>query len=162
MSLFAFSPRCLACLVPVFPARPPQPHQHDTLIETRLLYLSIPTFPPPPKVRRAFRVLCRTSLSVTTSMVSAVRAGTPPEDILADALDTEYPGAAGGGMAGGSGRHGSSSVSGGGRNRRAGGGTEGGRYPALVDRALGTLMKVRQTSLIRSVVGPFLLCRWTI
>lgn len=79
-------------------------------------------------------------------MVNAVRAGTPPEGILADALDTGYPGAAGGGMTGGSGRHGgSSSVSGGGRNRRAGGGGEGGRYPALVDRALGTLMKARQT-----------------
>ncbi|CAM9459336.1 unnamed protein product [Ectocarpus sp. 8 AP-2014] len=98
------------------------------------------------QVRRAFRVLCRTSLSVTTSMVNAVRGGTPPEDILADAIDTEYPGAAGGGMTGGSGRHGgSSSVSGGGRNRRAGGAGEGGRYPALVDRALGTLMKARQT-----------------
>ncbi|CAN0194719.1 unnamed protein product [Ectocarpus sp. 6 AP-2014] len=98
------------------------------------------------QVRRAFRVLCRTSLSVTTSMVNAVRAGTPPEDVLADGPDTGYPGATGGGMTGGSGRHGgSSSVSGGGRNRRAGGSGEGGRYPALVDRALGTLMKARQT-----------------
>lgn len=89
------------------------------------------------KVRRSFRVLCRSSLSVATATVHAVRAGTPPQDILADAPDSGYTG-------GSSSRHGSSSAS---ANRRrrvgAGGVGEGQQYPALVERALETLLKVK-------------------
>ena len=86
------------------------------------------------KVRRSFRVLCRSSLSVATAMVHAVRAGTPPQDILADASDSGHSG-------GGSSRHGSSSKAGH-RRRRGGAAGEGQQYPALVERALETLLKV--------------------
>lgn len=73
-------------------------------------------------------------------MVHAVTSGTPLQEILKDAPDTGYTGGAG--LMPGSSRHGSSS---GGRRRRVGGGGggEGQQYPALVDRALATLMKVQ-------------------
>lgn len=68
-----------------------------------------------------------------------MRAGTPPQDIFADAQDTGYAGAM---MGGGSSRHGSGG--GASRRRRAGSGTAGEeQYPALVERALVTLLKVR-------------------
>ncbi|CAM9791582.1 unnamed protein product [Pylaiella littoralis] len=86
------------------------------------------------QVRRSFRVLCRISLSVATSMVHAVKLGTPLQEIFKDALDAGNTG--GGGLMAGNIRHGSNSA---GRRRR--GGSEGQQYPALVERALATLMK---------------------
>lgn len=113
------------------------------------------TIPPPlppanpslwkPKVRRSFRVLCRSSLAIATSMVNAVKAGTPPQDILPETSEAGYPGA---GTFGGSSRHGSAnSMSSARRKRGGGGGAEGLQYPALVDRAVATLTKVRVTAM---------------
>lgn len=76
-------------------------------------------------------------------MVLAVTSGTPPQEIFKDATeDTGYT-RGGGGLMAGSSRDG---ISSGGRRRRAGvgggGGGEGQQYPALVERAVATLMKV--------------------
>eukprot|EP00752_Nemacystus_decipiens_P003214 g2975.t1 len=110
------------------------------------------------QVRRSFRVLCRSSLSVATAMVHAVRAGVPPQDILADAPDSGYSGGSSS-----SSRHGSNSMSSSRRRRvGAGGAGEGQQYPALVDRALEILLKgadeivsgLRPLSRLDSTPGP--------
>ncbi|CAM9770125.1 unnamed protein product, partial [Hapterophycus canaliculatus] len=117
------------------------------------------------QVRRSFRVLCRSSLAVATSMVNAVKAGTPPQDILPETSETGYPGT---GTFRASSRHASaSSMLSGGRRRPGGaggggGGAEGLQYPALVDRAVSTLMKgadeivsgLRPLSRLDSSPGP--------
>lgn len=100
------------------------------------------------QVRRSFRVLCRSSLAVTRSLVAAVREGTPPEDLL---LDFPEAGSASGwagvgnGGPGGSGFGRSNTMSGGRRRRLAGGVGEddGLPYQALVDRAVELFLKVR-------------------
>lgn len=76
---------------------------------------------------------------MVTSLVAAVRSGTPAEDLLANTPETassDYW--SGAGVSGGRS---------GGRRRRVGGAGGGGlaggqQYPALVERALETLLKV--------------------
>ena len=79
---------------------------------------------------------------MATSLVDAIRTGTPPEDLLVDAFGGETGGGGGSGS-----RH--NYAAGGGRKWLGGGGGVGGggagataEYPALVERALETLLKV--------------------
>lgn len=93
---------------------------------------------------------------MATSLVTAIRGGIAPEELLVDAIEAGTSGGGAGwvGNGPGSSRH---SAASGGRRRRVGGGVGGGgagvgsaerqQYPALVERAVETLLKVSEACL---------------